>query len=137
MDADAQAQYLGERRSWKPQPSSPPFSLAPGDLAVFAQVYEIIRKLNSTLIIGRFFGAQEELGNACLLTAFMGDAANIARTAIEDAPASTNRVYRLVCAFCLVVGDLCMFGSVRGARRRLACGGASPLVSFGILLESV
>jgi hypothetical protein len=30
-----------------------------------------------------------------------------------------------------------MLGSVRGARRRLACGGAASLVSFEILLEYV
>ena len=41
------------------------------------------------------------------------------------------------CAFCFVVGDLCMVDSVRGARRRLACGGASDLVFFMILLEYV
>jgi hypothetical protein len=95
LDAEARAQYLAERRSWKPQSSPLPFSLAPSNITVFAQVYEIIRKLNATLLIGRFFGAQEELGNACILNDFMGDAAEIARTAIEDAPASDNRVYRL------------------------------------------
>ena len=58
-------------------------------------MYEIIRKLNATLLIGRFFSAQEEVGNACILNAFMGVAAEIARTAIDDAPASDNRVYRL------------------------------------------
>ena len=95
LDADARAQYTRDRASWKPPPPSVVCSLAPGDLAVFAQAYEIIRKLTSTLLIGRFFGAQEELGNACILNYFIGDAANIARTAIDDAPASTNRVYRL------------------------------------------
>jgi len=94
MDEEARTRYLADRKSWKPQAGSP-CGLAPSDIAVFALVYEIIRKLAHTLIIGRFFGTQEELGIACISNAFTGDAEAIAQTAINDAPPSNDRVYRL------------------------------------------
>jgi hypothetical protein len=94
MSEEDSERYLSVRRSWKPQAASP-CGLAPNDIAAFASVYEIIRKLAATLMIGRFFGPQEDLGVELISRAFTGDAETIAQTAINVALPSTDRVYRL------------------------------------------
>jgi hypothetical protein len=94
MDADDRGRYIDARRSWKPHAASP-CGLAPSDISAFALVYEIIRKLAATLMIGRFFGPQEDLGIELLNHAFTGDAETIAQTAITQAQPSNDRVYRL------------------------------------------
>jgi len=43
----------------------------------------------------RFFGTQEDLGVACILSAFAGDAVAIARNAIADTPPSDQATHRL------------------------------------------
>jgi len=60
----------------------------------------------------------EELGTSCNLSALTGDAVGIARTAIEDAPASDATF--IACRVCTVV----VFSLLVGARRRSAvrCG---------------
>jgi hypothetical protein len=50
--------------------------------------------------VGRFFGAQEDLGVWCVLSAFTGDAMAVARTAIDDMPESTQ--IRIVCMILFV-----------------------------------
>ena len=99
--AQARGLFIRDRLSYKPVLGVPPFAQGPGDIAVFSAIYEIIRKLNHMLLVGRFYGAQEELGTgtSCILNAFAGDAVGIARTAIEDAPASDATFYRLHSAF--------------------------------------
>jgi hypothetical protein len=94
LEAEEEERYLNARRSWKPQ-AAVPCGLAPGDLVAFAQVYEIIRKLAATLMIGRFFGPQEDLGIELISRAFTGDAETYVQTAINVAPPSDDRVYRL------------------------------------------
>ena len=87
LEANAQTVWINERRTFKPV-VGPSFSQAPGTIDVFAMVYAIVRKLADLLSSGRFFGAQEDLGVACILSAFDGDAVAVARTAIDDAPPS-------------------------------------------------
>ena len=102
-DAQARTAFTRQRLSYRTVLGVPPFVTVQGpvDIAVFAAIYEIIRKLNHMLLVGRFYGAQEELGTgtSCILNAFAGDAVGIARTAIEDAPASDATFYRLHSAF--------------------------------------
>jgi hypothetical protein len=95
LDAALRGPFCRERAAFKPVLGVPPFAQGPGDFAVFNDIYEVIRKLNHMLLVGRFFGTQEELGTSCILNAFTGDAVEIARTAIEDAPASDATIYRL------------------------------------------
>ena len=94
LEPNAQAEWMRKRRSYKPV-VGPSFSQAPGNIDVLAKVYEIVRKLADLLSSGRFFGAQEDLGVACILSAFDGDAVAVARTAIDDAPPSDQATYRL------------------------------------------
>ena len=67
----------------------------PGSLETLAAVYEVVLKLAETLSAGRFYGPQEDLGCACIVDAFAGDAVVIARNAIADAAASDQAAYRL------------------------------------------
>ena len=84
-----------ERKSYKPVLGVSPFSQGPGDIATFAAIYEVVRKLAYILLVGRFFGTQEDLGLSCILSAFTEDAAAIVRTAIEDTTTSTQDTSRL------------------------------------------
>jgi hypothetical protein len=95
MDAPGLSVFLRDSLAYKPVLGAPLFDQGPGDIASFAAIYEIIHKLNQLLLIGRFFGTQEELGTSCILNAFTGDAVGIARTSIEDTPASDATFYRL------------------------------------------
>jgi hypothetical protein len=61
-------------------------------------MYKMIRKLTHMLLLvllGRYDDTQEDLGISCILIAFTEDAVAIARTAIDDAPASGQAHYRL------------------------------------------
>ncbi len=44
----------------------------------------------TTLTVTLYYGANEELGEAYYLNAFTGDAATLARTALDDTPPSDN-----------------------------------------------
>jgi hypothetical protein len=94
LDAQAQRTWLDVRKSWKP-PSVTPCLQGPGSLDTFAAVYEVVLKLSENLSAGRFYGSQEDLGRAHILSAFAGDAIVIARNAIADAEASDQTAYRL------------------------------------------
>ena len=48
--------YLLDRKSWKPTMGTPPFAHGPGDISTFASMYDVVRKLALTLVVGRFFG---------------------------------------------------------------------------------
>ena len=95
LEATAQKDYLADRKNFKPPPGMPPFPHGPGAIEIFALVYEVVRKLAHTLLVGRFFGPQEDLGVSYVLSAFTDDAVAVVRTAIEDTPESTQATYRL------------------------------------------
>ena len=90
LGADQQRAHLHERKSYKPVLGVASFSLGPGDIATFAAIYEIVRKIAYILLVGRFFGTQEDLGLSFILSAFIEDAVAMVRTAIDDTPASTR-----------------------------------------------
>ena len=81
-DAQTRTTFTRDCLTYKPVLGVPPFAQGPGYIAVFAAIYEILRKLNHMHLVGRFYGTQEELvGTSCILNAFTGDAVGIARTA--------------------------------------------------------
>ena len=93
-DAQTRTTFTRDCLTYKPVLGVPPFAQGPGYIAVFAAIYEILRKLNHMHLVGRFYGTQEELvGTSCILNAFTGDAVGIARTTIEDRPASDATFY--------------------------------------------
>ena len=94
LGAPEKLEWLNAHKAWKTTFFTP-FLLGPGPLDSFAAVYEVVTKLAETLSAGRFYGPQEDLGCACILNAFAGDAIVIARNAIADAPASDQTTYRL------------------------------------------
>lgn len=49
----------------------------------------------TAITVARYFGPNEELGVAFLLSAFDGDALSLARTALTDAPLSDGETFRL------------------------------------------
>jgi hypothetical protein len=95
LEEESLLEFLGQRRTYLPVLGVPPVGQGPGDMAAFAAIYEIICKLNHMLLVGRYFGPQEDLGTVCILNAFTADTDKIARTSLEDAPASDARSYRL------------------------------------------
>lgn len=97
LDAPEQRTWLDARKSWKP-PSVTPCLQGPGSLETFAAVYEVVLKLAENLSAGRFYGSQEDLDCAHILSAFTGDVIVIARSAIADAAASDQTAYRLYTA---------------------------------------
>ena len=50
---------------------------------VSATMHEMTRKLAHMLLVGRYYGPQEDLGISCILIAFPEDAVVIARTVID------------------------------------------------------
>ena len=66
-----QRAHLQERKSYKPVLGVASFSLGPGDITTFAAIYEIVRKIAYILLVGRFFGTQEDLGLSFILSAFL------------------------------------------------------------------
>jgi len=66
LDDNARLTFLKERVSYRPVLGVPPFGQGPGDIAVFAYIYEIIHKLNHMLLVGSYYGDQEDLGTSQL-----------------------------------------------------------------------
>jgi hypothetical protein len=56
-------------------------------LATFAVVYEIIRKLVDLIIVGRYYGCQEDIGMTHMLVAFSGEAFKFMRGTLDYFPA--------------------------------------------------
>ncbi len=54
LDAALRGPFCKERATFKTPTGVPPFALGPGDLTVFNVMYEVIRKLNHILLVGRF-----------------------------------------------------------------------------------
>ena len=93
LDAPARLEFTRERANYKPGLGVPSFDQGPGDIAVLTSIYEIIHKLNHMLLVGLFYGTQEELGtsdNILILNVFTGDAVGIARTAIDNVSTSDS-----------------------------------------------
>jgi hypothetical protein len=95
LEEQASLAFLGERRTCRPVLGILPFCQGPDDMAAFPAIYEIIRKINHMLLVGRYFGPQEDLGTVCILSAFTEDSDKIAHTALEDATVSDARSYHL------------------------------------------
>ena len=81
----------------------PTFALGPSTITTFAAVYEVVLKIAEILAAGRFFGTQEDLGAACILSAFSGDAVKVAGSALADAPESGQGTYKLHTALCALL----------------------------------
>ena len=103
MDAAARVEWVAARKSFKPNIGVPPFALGQSTITTFAAVYEVVLKIAELLAAGRFFGTQEDLGAACILSAFSGDAVKVARSALADAPESGQGTYKLHTALCALL----------------------------------
>ena len=57
--------FIGDRKTYWPVLGVPPFDQGPGDIAMFAAIYEIIHKLNHMLLVCSYYGTQEDLGTLC------------------------------------------------------------------------
>jgi hypothetical protein len=67
----------------------------PGDLTVLGRELQTVLRVATVITVGRYFGPNEELGIALLLSAFDGDALSLARTARTDTPPSDSATFRL------------------------------------------
>ena len=85
LDEQPRAAWIAERKAFNPIIGVPSFQPGPSTISTFADVYEVVLKIAEILAAGRFFGTQEDLGAACILSAFSGDSVNVARTALADA----------------------------------------------------
>ena len=65
-----------------------PFKDSPGDLTVLGRALQAVLRVATSITVVRYFGPNEELGIALLLSAFDGDALSLARTALADTPPS-------------------------------------------------
>jgi hypothetical protein len=95
MPAAEGLEFIRDRRTYQPVLDVSPFGQGPGDIAVFAVIYEIICKITHMLLVGSYFGPQEDLGTMCILSAFTEDTDKMTRTALEDASVSNDRSYHL------------------------------------------
>jgi hypothetical protein len=95
MTMDEGAAFTKDRTKYLPVLGVSPFGQGPDDMAAFATIYAIIRKFTHMLVVGRYFGPQEDLGTMCILSVFTEDVDKIARTALDDATASDAGSYRL------------------------------------------
>jgi len=93
-DDAARSAFLRERVGFKASPGET-FKDGPGGLGVFARLFDAVLRIATTGMVGRYYGANEDLGLANVLGAFEGDALGLAHTALADTPASDNAVLRL------------------------------------------
>jgi hypothetical protein len=93
-DDAARRDFLRERQSFKPAPIEL-FTAGPGDIWVFAKILDTCIKIATTITAARYYDRQEDLGRAFFQSAFAGDAANLARTALADTPPSDHLAFRL------------------------------------------
>ena len=82
-DVEDQLVFLDTRKSYRPVLGVSPFGQGLGDMAVFATMHEMTRKLAHMLLVGHYYGPEEDLGISFILSAFTKDAVAIARTAID------------------------------------------------------
>jgi len=62
LEAVQQTAFIRERATIKVGLNEPPFAHGPIVSATFASVYELVRKLVHSLMVGGYFGPQEDLG---------------------------------------------------------------------------
>jgi hypothetical protein len=79
----ARVAFLRERVGFKPTQAET-FKEGPGDLGVFARLFDAVLRVATTCMVGRLYGPSEDLGIANFLGAFEGDALALARTALND-----------------------------------------------------
>jgi hypothetical protein len=60
LERDRARERERERLLGTPVLDVPPFAQGPDNIAVFATIYEIICKLTHMLLVGLFYGTQEE-----------------------------------------------------------------------------
>ena len=89
----ARAAFLRERVGFKPTLAET-FKEGPGDLGVFARLFDVVLRVATTCMVGRLYGPSEDLGIANFLGAFEGDALALARTALDDTAASGQLALR-------------------------------------------
>ncbi len=90
----ARAAFLRERVGFKPTLAET-FKEGPGDLGVFARLFDAALRVATTCMVGRLYGPSEDLGLANFLGAFEGDALALDRTALADTAASDQLALRL------------------------------------------
>ena len=90
----ARVAFLRERVGFKPTQAET-FKEGPGDLGVFARLFDVVLRVATTCMVGRLYGPSEDLGIANFLGAFEGAALALARTALNDMAASDQAALRL------------------------------------------
>ena len=90
----ARAAFLRDRVGFKPTLAET-FKEGPGDLEVFARLFDAVLRVATTCMVGRLYGPSEDLGAANFLGAFEGAALALARTALNDMAASDQAALRL------------------------------------------
>ncbi len=69
----------------------------PGDLTVLGRSIQAVLRVATSITVARYFGPNEELGIAFLLSAFDGDALSLGRTAITEKAALRRRYFSPAC----------------------------------------
>ena len=93
-DEAARETFVRARASFKPTQTET-FKDGPGDLPVLGRALQAVLRVATAITVARYFGPNEELGNALLLSAFDGDALSLTRTALADTPPSDAAAFRL------------------------------------------
>jgi hypothetical protein len=93
-DEAARETFVRARASFKPTQTET-FKDGPGDLPVLGRALQAVLRVATAITVARYFGPNEELGNALLLSAFDGDALSLTRTALADTPPSDGATFRL------------------------------------------
>jgi hypothetical protein len=75
----------------------------PGDLTVLGRTLQAVLRVATAITVTPYFGPNEELGIAFLLSVFDGDALSLARTALADTTPSDGATFRLHGAFLTVL----------------------------------
>ena len=91
---DEKRTYLQARANFKHQQTET-LKDGPGDLTVLGRAIQAVLRVATAITVARYFGPNEELGIALLLSAFDGDALSLARTALADTSPSDSAMFRL------------------------------------------
>ena len=122
LPADAKEAFLRTRASFK-HTQTEPLKDGPGDLTVLGRELQAVLRVATVITVARYFGPNEELGIALLLSAFDGDALSLARTALADTSPSDGAMFRLHGALLAPCGHI-----FRHVHRR--CGGMRVTILF-------
>ncbi len=91
---DAKEAFLRARASFK-HTQTETLKDGPGDLTVLGRTLQAVLRVATAITVAHYFGPNEELGIALLLSTFDGDALSLARTALADTPPSDGATFRL------------------------------------------